>query len=366
MKRYIKDIFKTLVVALPLVAVVSCSDWTQTESLEIKEKPTLEEQNPALWAQYCEALKEYKASEHKLTFITVANSDKAPNHSTEHLTAMPDSVDYIRIASPAVTHPELAAEFKEVAKKGTKVIYTVSYDDIASQWRVLIDEGGVDLTPREGESELTEAQILEARFMEYLKEQTSMQIEYAAMYGYDGVEMGYNGVAPASLNEEQLALTKIRQDAFIAIFDAWKSVDSKQLLFKGHPQNLIDAAILQKCQFITLSTASSTSMDNLTVETLAAAVEGVPSDRFIVEVSMPNFDDPTSSVGYFSGVDPDDASQKFFALKGAAMWVNEAPIGNYTKAGISLVDAQKDYYGYTVTFARIREAIYIMNPSPKN
>lgn len=65
MKRSIKIYFLP-VLALTAVLLGSCSDWTDSESVDIS-RPSLEEQNPALYAQYLAALRAYKASEHKLT-----------------------------------------------------------------------------------------------------------------------------------------------------------------------------------------------------------------------------------------------------------------------------------------------------------
>lgn len=51
MKR--NSIFKTLFSAMTLVAVTSCSDWTDMENIKIYE-PTIEDQNPKLYTKYLE------------------------------------------------------------------------------------------------------------------------------------------------------------------------------------------------------------------------------------------------------------------------------------------------------------------------
>ena len=56
MKRNIRNgLFKTSLLGVELVAATSCSDWTEVESLELNA-PTLESQNPELYAQYLQSL----------------------------------------------------------------------------------------------------------------------------------------------------------------------------------------------------------------------------------------------------------------------------------------------------------------------
>ena len=57
MKRYIKN-FLFSAVAVAALSLAACSDWTETESLEINY-PSLEEQNPELYKQYLQALRDY-------------------------------------------------------------------------------------------------------------------------------------------------------------------------------------------------------------------------------------------------------------------------------------------------------------------
>ena len=64
MKRNIKK-FLLPVAVVAAVSFAACSDWTETESLDMKN-PSLETQNPGLYKQYLEALRTYKAGEHKV------------------------------------------------------------------------------------------------------------------------------------------------------------------------------------------------------------------------------------------------------------------------------------------------------------
>lgn len=53
------------------------------------------------------------------------------------------------------------------------------------------------------------------------------------------------------------------------------------------------------------------------------------------------------------------------ATKGAAQWV-VSPASGYEKLGISIANAQNDYFNLTLVYKNIREAVDILNPAPKN
>ena len=50
----------------------SCSDWTDPESINI-HTPSMEEQNPELYAQYLESLNNFKATDHQVVIVSVNN-----------------------------------------------------------------------------------------------------------------------------------------------------------------------------------------------------------------------------------------------------------------------------------------------------
>ena len=80
-------------------------------------------------------------------------------------------------------------------------------------------------------------------------------------------------------------------------------------------------------------------------------------------VSTVSPSDPSDNRGYFSALDTDGKS-RLRAIKGAAQWTL-IPAG-YAKTGVCVADAQNDYFNISLVYKNIREAISIMNPSPKN
>lgn len=387
MKRNIKK-FLLPVVAAVAVTFAACSDWTETESLDI-HYPSIDEQNPALYRKYLESLRNYKAGDHKVVFATMNNSTEAPGQRNEHLTTMPDSVDFICLTNPANLHPTLVKEIGQVHEKGTRVVYNIDYNAIEKLWQQKLEEEEANKpdepetpdtpdTPDtpvvaqeqeggegEGGDPVEPEETEETRFLKFCEEQTALQLAHCDRYGFDGISFTYTGRALESMTEEVKAIWAARQEAFLSGIRTWAAAhEGKLLFFQGSPQNLIDKTILGDCDHIIIPLLSATSGDQLSYGVLMAAVEGVPADRFIVGVKTVSPTDESDERGYFAGLDSDGKS-RLRATKGAAQWV-VTPAAGYTKSGIAVDEAHNDYYNITLVYKNIREAISIMNPAPKN
>ncbi|WP_295937048.1 glycoside hydrolase family 18 [uncultured Alistipes sp.] len=360
------------VVALAALSFAACSDWTDTESVDL-DYPSLETQNPALYKKYLESLREYKAGEHKIVIATMDNTLSAPSQQNQHLTNMPDSVDLICLANPDNLHPVLVSEFAKVREKGTRLIYNIGYSDIEARWNEIIEEEEANKpeepetpeTPEDPEDPTDPEEVLEARFLEFCREQTAALLTVCDKYGYDGLQVSYNGKFPDALPEAEKERYTARQEAFFQVVKAWyETHKSKLLIFQGEPVNLIDKSILQECIYIVIPALKATSADEMSFAVMMSVMQDVPTDRFIIGVKTPSITDPTDESGYFAGYEA-DGKTRLQAAKGAAGWV-VMPVANYTKMGISVADAQNDYYNLTLVYKNIREAINIMNPTPKN
>lgn len=349
-------------VALFAVSLSACSDWTDTESLEI-HYPSIEEQNPALYAKYLETLRNYKARSHKVVFVTMENHAEAPRQQNHHLTNMPDSVDFICVTRPADMHPMLVSEIGKVHEKGTRVVYGISYDGIETLWKQQLESEQTQPRPQE-EGDVT-VPTEEERFRSFCREQVEQQLAYCARFGFDGVQATYTGQDPASMTEEVKALHTARQQAFFAALEHWKENNPEKLLFfRGSPQNVFTLGIFSRCDYLILPAHSATSGDELSRSVLLASAAGVPTDRFIIGVTIPSLTDANDFSGYFTDFEA-DGKTRLRATKGAARWV-VAPNSGYTRAGISIDQAQNDYYDLTLVYRNIREAIGLMNYAPKN
>ena len=150
-----KKIFKyTLpaLIACPMM-LAACSEWTEPESITLRY-PSIEEQNPKLYAQYLESLNDFKASKHSIVMVSVNNLSTAPANQSQHLTALPDSVDYICLNNIFDVNEMHITEMDEVRKKGTKVVGLVDFDAIESAWQAILQKEAEDAanaeTPEEG------------------------------------------------------------------------------------------------------------------------------------------------------------------------------------------------------------------------
>lgn len=371
-----RNIWKFLlpVAFVAAASFAACSDWTETESLDMKN-PSLETQNPELYKQYLEALRTYKAGDHKVVLVTLDNPASAPAARNQHLTTLPDSVDFISLANPDDLHPMLLGEFEKVHAKGTRVIYGIDFAAIEARWEQILEEEEADrpeepetpADPAEGEGDGDEepAETPESRFLDFCREQTAGMLALCDKYGYDGVQIAYTGRAPQAMVGDELAQYTARQEAFLATVRSWKETHAdKTLIFCGAPQNLIDRSLLAECRYIVIPALSATSTDEMSFAVLMAIAADVPVDRFVIGVKTPSITDSKDESGWFAGYEA-DGKTRIRATKGAAEWA-VAAASNYAKAGISVADVQNDYYNINLVYKNIREAIAIMNPSPKN
>lgn len=376
MKRSIKIYFLP-VLALTAAVLGSCSDWTDSESVDIS-RPSLEEQNPALYAQYLAALRAYKASEHKLTFVMMDNRDGlAPIAQNQRLTAYPDSVDFICMTHPENLASEYADQMAEVRKKGTRVVCEIDYARIESEWEALqapeTDEPETDDTVTPGdvtdgvqeeagsEGDATDSAD-DSAFLAFCRERVEALTTSCERYGFDGVTFTYDGPVLSSLTPEQTTLFAGRLGVVYEVLKSWHAAHPEKLLFfRGGPHKLADCSLLSECSYVIVMARKATSREELSVEMSRACVEGVPTDRLIIGVTAPALDG-SDELGYFTQTDA--AGKPLSAIVGAASWVLEPSA--YGKAGLAIDRAWNDYYDLNRIFPNIRKAIDIMNPVPEN
>ena len=176
MKNKMKNIFIVASCFAAITCFSACDDWTEVENVNINT-PGIEEQDPAAYAKYLQNLVAYKNSDHKVVYAWFDNSEKTPFGRGQHISDVPDSLDVISMMYPA----ELAAfelvDMQTVHAKGTKVVYTISFDKIQKEYTEKVKEG-------------TEI----GSFDTYLKLEMDKQIGYAG--SFDGMITEYKGNNP--------------------------------------------------------------------------------------------------------------------------------------------------------------------------
>ncbi|WP_300700252.1 glycoside hydrolase family 18 [Bacteroides sp.] len=338
MKRLYRNSIKGIALALfSMFALSACSDWTEVEGLGLDE-PTLADKNPELYAKYLQNLRDYKNSDHKIVYAWFDNSEKTPFSRGQHISDAPDSLDVISMMYPAELAEFELADMKTVREKGTKVVYTISFDKIKKEYTEKVKEG-----------------VETGTFDTYLSTELTKQIGYAD--AFDGMIVEYKGTNPIYMTAEQKAEVKKQQDTFFGALSTWRSSNDKKLFtFQGYPENLIGQTLLAGCNHIILATDNVADDAQLSVTArLAMVAPGIPTDRFIVAVSTVSLDGSDKLTGYY-GSDR--------ALAEAAYWTMESS-ADYTRAGIAIYNVQNDYYNAVNIYQYVREAINIMNPAPK-
>lgn len=352
MRRTYKHILPAMLACSAIL--FSCSDWTDTESLDI-HIPTIEEQNPELYARYVESLNDYKASEHKVVIASVNNLSTMPSSRSQRLVDMPDSLDYICLNNILEVNEMNVSEMNEVRKLGTKVLGLIDFDAIESAWKAILDEeanADTDSNDTEGEEPVNN----EARFIEYCQSEVAKRITAGNALGVDGFIANFTGFDLNVLLEEGIAAETARQAAFFDGIANWKAASNKTLMFKGVPQNVMNKTLLSDCQYIILSAHSAKNLSQMSYLALMASVTGVPTDRFVIGVTTP-YTTPSATVnGELTG----GAS----AVVGAAQWAI-AGTAEFTKAGISIDNAEQDYYNASKIYTNIRTAINVLSPTVK-
>lgn len=337
MKNRMKNIFIVASCFAAATCFSACDDWTEVENVTINT-PGIEELNPEQYAKYLQNLVEYKNSDHKVVYAWFDNSEKTPFSRGQHISDAPDSLDVISMMYPAELAEFELTDMQKVRAKGTKVVYTISFDKIRKEHADKVKEG-------------TESGTFDA----YLSAELTKQVGYAD--AFDGIIAEYKGTNPVYMSAEQKAEAKKLQDAFFGAISAWKSSNAdKMLTFQGYPENLIEQSVLSDCRHIILATDDVADDAQLSVVArLAMAASNVPTDRFVIAVSTVSMDIADKKTGYY-GADR--------ALKEAAYWTTEMS-GDYTRAGLAIYNVQNDYYNAGNAYQYVKEAINIMNPAPK-
>ena len=345
---------------LSVCMLSACTDWTEPESLTLHSS-SFEEQNPELYAAYIKDLCNYKSSEHKVMLVSFDNPLVAPANRAEHLTVLPDSIDFISLNNPDQLCGDIQNEMVKIREKGTRTVYTINYSEFETDWTAIVKSSSEELTEEDA--------------LEYLGKRTEEMLALCDKYNYDGIIVDYTGRSLVSLPEQELAEYNARQQNFLNRVTAWSDTHKgKALAFYGNVQYLFpeNMTILSKCDYIILKTTSSTGEGDLSVKAYMAVQAGedaaaelgisenpVPTDRFVVCVETPRPEDKEQSFGFW---DTETGGDKMLATYGAAKWA-ASPSVDFERKGLFVLNAHNDYFDTTPVYRNIRESIQIMNPN---
>lgn len=326
-------------------AFVSCDDWTDIESIDIKQ-PSIEEQNPELYTKYLENLRQYKAEpEHKKVYGWFDNSEKSPSSRSQHLINLPDSLDAISLMYPEnLVDWELEEIAETREKKGTKVIYTIDFDAIKFAYN--------------SKSEVAkEKEPVTDDFKGFLIDTLQHSLSILKKYSYDGICIAYKGKSMRHLPENERREYIQNESCFIGIINdwIWRNPEAN-IAFVGKPQNLYDNSILKNCQLIFVWGTDATSVDMLTYTFSIAACDGVDKNRLGILVEPPLPNDLDKETGYFQNGKP--------AIQELSSWVKGSHNG-LKVSGVAIYNISADYFNVSKDYMHTRNVIAALNPSIK-
>jgi hypothetical protein len=311
--------------------------------------PNIEDQNPELYAQYLKNLRDYKNSHHKIVYAWFDNSRKDPFSRGQHIENLPDSTDVVAFMYPDNLEEWELDEMNSVRRnKGMKIIFTLGYDAIKLNYDNMI------VASQNSESEIAGPKD----FISYLADTLQHTLKLVDKYNYDGISIGYNGKSFLHMTPKEKVEYVSNETAYIGIITSWIAAHKdKTVVFEGMPQNLVDKTILNSCEHIIIPTANATNSSLLTYNIAIAAVEGVPSDRFVITAETASLNTGDTKTGYWT-----DGSR---AIMSSAIWVS-ATYSGFTIAGLGINNVNNDYYNAMRVYEYTKKAIDILNPSLKS
>ena len=320
---------------------------TDVEPVDINQ-PGIERQNPELYQRYLASIRAYKASNHKMMMVWFDNSQAVPFTQAQHINAIPDSVDYVVLTQPSMMTKQLLQETDEVRnQKGMKVVFQISCDDIKAAYEA------------QKKAFIAKNENAGKKFRDFngfLVDSVNTQLHLVDKYNYDGVIMGFNAKLTSYLNDQEKAEAIALENVFLGISKDWKARHpNKELIMMGRPQHVADKSLLEQARYLIIPSQDEKSVSGVDYLIRKAAVEGVPTDKFIIMANNKSIDQTDTKTGYWG---------KTLAMHGIAKFVAADHIG-YTCAGMGLLNANVDYYNASFTYPNLRKVISTINPTVK-
>ena len=330
----------TLILNILLVCLVavSCSEWTTPESLEF-EKNSIQQIDPELYRQYCEAVRAYKESDHKVMYVTFENVQIAGNGSHK-ITMLPDSVDYVQLHNPEISEPVLKEMDTMREKLGTRFVLRFSYNECLSEYQTL---------------EPTEPEAGIPTFEDFFAGQFAKVTAKVAEYGLDGFTFAFTCGNPYEMtSSDRSALEQAQQMAFPQVAEWIGANADKRFFFEGYPHYILVDGVVSAAEYVILPTRSERATGDLAYRALQAVNSGKVSKhtRFLFAVETPSFIEEEYLVGQFVLGEQ---------IPLAADWMTED--ASFDKSGLAVWNVQRDYFDTRKIYSTVRRAIKTMNPN---
>lgn len=354
------NILKTIALsAAVILGAAACSKWTEQEPVDFNYL-TLEDKNPELYAAYMQSIRDYHATEHQVLIARFDNKASAPAGRADHITCLPDSVDYVVLNNYEIINENTMKEVAEIReKKAVSTLIALDYALLDKEYKAYLEtlpEETPEETPEVAEETEGETEPAVDPRNQWFADKASAFVAAAKQYGLDGIMVSYTGTGLLSLKEDELAAVQAFQEAFFAPILSYVAETGKMFFYEGNPKTLIAPQdVLAQATYIVVPAEDVTTIVGFNFAVMMSMGAGIPNDRFVIGVTALNVTDETATDGLFSG--------DITAIEGAGRWA-VAPSADYTKAGVCVNHAQYDYYNMQNVYSGINAAIATMNPSP--
>lgn len=358
-------IFTAVVAMLAILGSVSCSKWTEPESMPL-HSPSLEEMYPEEYADYLASIRAYRQTDHQMVWGWFDNSASSSTGQAVRLTALPDSLDVVVLMYPELLDSWEVEEMQAIQRdRAVKVLYTIRYSDIVAEYEASLpqEDDSVDNPADEGTETRDDAGAspVEDGFIAVMDAYLDRVLPLCGKYGFDGITVWYDPADYTHIGESASRIEAARHTGFLARLDKWIAENPEKMFVmeSSRMQYVMDRSILEASDYIVVHTESETNITGVSMAVNNLLVEGIPSDRFIVLSHMISSSDPR--LGYITDTDGNSVN----ATWEIAWWVSE-PAEGMTKAGLGIYDINPDYWSSGLDYHITRKAISILNPSPIN
>ena len=295
-----------LTIAALAILSVSCSKWTETESVRI-DTVLPWEQDPELWEDYKAAIRDYKSRDHSLVYVRFENSPEGAVNEKGYMRCLPDSLDIVSLTN-AENFSEYDAEDMEWMRSvGTKVLYQL---DFAGNPEMLYDN-----------AQLTAA--------------IDRAVSTAEANGLAGFSF-------TGLPKDDGGVTEAASRAVVERLSAAAGADGI-LVFEGNPV-FIPQEDLGKIDLFVLASETAENAYEVRNTVLDAQEYGVPKDKMLLAADFK---------GEF--YDSDNASADVLTSM-ADQTIILGPM-----AGFALYNIESDYYHYDGDWLTVRSLISRLN-----
>lgn len=347
-----------IMMAMSAAALISCSDWTEPEAVKIKVA-SLEKDAPEVYAEYCRALRDYKASDHKIVYVCFDNQAKTSDQSY-NLASLPDSVDVVELSNPENIDQTLVEQMAKLrSDKAFKFAVEFSYDDIKTEYddSVLVLKNAYqaerDTVEAHGGDPDTVAEPTYPVFMDMLKAGLGKAFGYVDTYGLDIVRVKYSDLKSRThlTTEEDSTYIADQTANFEAILKEFTAREEVSMYLNARAEFIAAEGVVDAAAYVVLPVEhqfGTVDIDQMAVGTSRE----YPKAKLLYAISSASSD---FSEGWFNNKTREQ-------IPTASRWIGVAD--DFDKSGLVIYNVRRTFYDTNrKVYSQLRNAIKVMNPN---